>query len=122
MYRAWWHYIGDLDAAVVSEAIDRAATSGVTRAPSPADVRRRAIDIADPKGAFPTESQCLRDAIDLANASQMGVPTQENYHPMVIEVVKRAPTLSEFSLKKAYLEALEALSWERYRPAVDPKP
>jgi hypothetical protein len=72
--RGWYHFLGDLDVKDVVAAVDALAMRDSPYPPRPGDVRRLAIDIADPSGKMPSGEEAWFEMRNLAEAAFSGLP------------------------------------------------
>ena len=115
MYRAWHHFLADLEPDHVNRAVDRLAVlSGPP--PRPGDVRKAAIDIADPSGRVPSQSEALAMARELGDAVVSGAD-RPDVHPLVVQMVRMAGGGSNYDFAQSYRDLAPDWIARRYEVA-----
>jgi hypothetical protein len=83
---AWKDLLGDLDKGTVKAALMQLASEGLTYAPPPGVIRRRAVDLAAPAGRVPTVDAAWGE---VQRAARAGFDRRVEWsHPAVAEIVE----------------------------------
>ena len=105
MYRTWWRYLSDVDAADVTAVIDQRVLAGERWMPRVGDVRQAAMDRASGKAPLPDAERTWALAAARFSATDMGTDAASSGDDELDEMIGEAMRRAGGSDKRAFAEA-----------------
>lgn len=121
-YEAWYRIVHDLTYDQCTDALDQFVIEDKPWAPRPGAIRRRVVDMGDPDGAAPTETEAWAQFQRNLNSAVSGSDFRP-LHPLVSKAVNRVGATAERGLHtngdrdmfmRVYAEIVRVSEQERY--------